>query len=131
MLKLAKLPDGTPARVTITVNVDLNQALCGYRKLYAATYGTSEKIADLILSCSKPFLIPIAPSPKPERKAYLKSMPKSRRVAPNHPARAMPNLDRRLIRPYHCQHRRADQCLDSRGLLRRSGPYKAYAGTSS
>ena len=48
MLKLAKLPDRTPAKITITVSADLNQALCDYQKLYAATYGAPEKIADLI-----------------------------------------------------------------------------------
>src|SRR3546814_6568822 len=46
-LKLAKLPDRTPTRITITVSADLNQALCDYQKLYAAAYGASEKIADL------------------------------------------------------------------------------------
>ena len=34
-LKLAKLPDRTPTRITITVSADLNQALCDYQKLYA------------------------------------------------------------------------------------------------
>lgn len=48
MLKLSKLPDRTPTRITVTVSADLSQALCDYQKLYAATYGVSEKIADLI-----------------------------------------------------------------------------------
>ena len=30
-LKLAKLPDRTPTRITITVSADLNQALCDYQ----------------------------------------------------------------------------------------------------
>jgi len=56
MLKLAKLPDRTPTRITITVSADLNQALCDYQKLYAATYGASEKIADLIPFMLEAFL---------------------------------------------------------------------------
>ena len=55
-LKLAKLPDRTPARITITVSADLNQALYAYQKLYAATYGASEKIADLIPFMLEAFL---------------------------------------------------------------------------
>lgn len=55
-LKLAKLPDRTPAKITITVSADLNQALCDYQKLYAATYGASEKIADLIPFMLEAFL---------------------------------------------------------------------------
>ncbi|WP_417461139.1 DUF2274 domain-containing protein [Kordiimonas sp.] len=53
-LKLAKLPDRTPTRITITVSADLNQALCDYQRLYAATYGASEKVADLI-----PFMLEV------------------------------------------------------------------------
>ncbi len=55
-LKLAKLPDRTPTRITITVSADLNQALCDYQKLYVATYGASEKIADLIPFMLEAFL---------------------------------------------------------------------------
>ena len=56
MLKLAKLPDRTPTRITITVSADLNQALYDYQKLYAATYDTTEKIADLIPFMLEAFL---------------------------------------------------------------------------
>ena len=56
MLKLAKLPDRTPVRITVTVSADLNQALCDYQKLYAATYDTTEKIADLIPFMLEAFL---------------------------------------------------------------------------
>ena len=55
-LKLAKLPDRTPAKITITVSADLNQALCDYRKLYAAAYGVSEKVAELIPFMLEAFL---------------------------------------------------------------------------
>lgn len=55
-LKLAKLPDRTPTRITITVSADLSQALSDYQKLYAATYGSAEKIADLIPFILEAFL---------------------------------------------------------------------------
>ncbi len=55
-LKLAKLPDRTPTRITITVNADLSQALCDYQRLYTATYGASEKVADLIPFMLEAFL---------------------------------------------------------------------------
>ena len=41
---------------TITVSADLNQALSDYQKAYAATYGVSEKVADLIPFMLEAFL---------------------------------------------------------------------------
>ncbi|MGT2466595.1 DUF2274 domain-containing protein [Mesorhizobium atlanticum] len=40
-LKLGKLPDRTPSKITITVSADLNQALSDYAALYRQTYGES------------------------------------------------------------------------------------------
>lgn len=48
MLKLAKLPDRTPVKVTVTLNPDLHRALRDYASLYRAEYGEGESIADLI-----------------------------------------------------------------------------------
>ena len=48
MLKLGKLPDRTPVRITITASPELNQGLRDYAALYRATYGETEAIADLI-----------------------------------------------------------------------------------
>lgn len=48
MLKLAKLPDRTPVKVTVTLNPDLHRALRDYAALYRAEYGDSETVADLI-----------------------------------------------------------------------------------
>ena len=48
MLKLGKLPDRTPVRITITASPELNQGLRDYAALYRATYGEAESIADLI-----------------------------------------------------------------------------------
>lgn len=47
-LKLAKLPDRTPVRITITVSPELNQALRQYAGLYRAAYGQAESVAELI-----------------------------------------------------------------------------------
>lgn len=47
-LKLAKLPDRTPVKITVTVSPDLNQALRQYAEIYRATYGAAESVADLI-----------------------------------------------------------------------------------
>ena len=47
-LKLGKLPDRTPVKITITVSPDLNQALRDYAAIYRATYGEAESVADLI-----------------------------------------------------------------------------------
>ena len=55
-LKLGKLPDRTPAKITITVNADLNQALRDYASLYRATYGEAESVAELIPFMLEAFL---------------------------------------------------------------------------
>ncbi|RWA62002.1 DUF2274 domain-containing protein [Mesorhizobium sp.] len=47
-LKLGRLPDRTPSKITITVSADLGQALNDYAALYRQTYGESETVAELI-----------------------------------------------------------------------------------
>jgi hypothetical protein len=47
-LKLAKLPDRVPVKVTITVQPDLAQALREYAAVYRATYGEAESVEDLV-----------------------------------------------------------------------------------
>ena len=56
MLKLAKLPDRTPVKITITVMPDLNRALADYAALYRETYGEKADIADLIPAILDGFL---------------------------------------------------------------------------
>lgn len=46
-LKLPRLPDRTPVKLTISVSPALNQALADYAALYADAYGSSESVADL------------------------------------------------------------------------------------
>ncbi|WP_419914559.1 DUF2274 domain-containing protein [Hoeflea sp.] len=55
-LKLAKLPDRTPAKITVTLSAGLNWALRDYAALYRATYGETESVADLIPFMLEAFL---------------------------------------------------------------------------
>jgi hypothetical protein len=55
-LKLTKLPDRTPVKITFVAMSDLNQALQDYAAIYRATYGQSESIADLIPFMLESFL---------------------------------------------------------------------------
>ncbi len=47
-LRLAKLPDRTPVKITISVSPELYQALADYSALYQETYGTAEPVHELI-----------------------------------------------------------------------------------
>lgn len=55
-LKLAQLPDRTPVKFNVSVLPDLHQALTDYARLYAATYGREEPVADLIPAMLAAFL---------------------------------------------------------------------------
>mgnify|MGYP000848869537 CR=1 FL=1 len=48
MLKLAKLPDRTPVKITIAVSPELNRDLLAYAELYRAAYAATEPVAELI-----------------------------------------------------------------------------------
>jgi hypothetical protein len=47
-LKLAKLPDRTPVKITVSVPPELNKALQTYASVYKETYGQAESVPDLI-----------------------------------------------------------------------------------
>ena len=47
-LKLAKLPDRTPVKISISVNPDLYAALTAYADAYQAAYGSAETVAELV-----------------------------------------------------------------------------------
>ena len=47
-LKLAKLPDRKPVRITITVRPELNASLHTYAELYRDAYGEEETVQQLI-----------------------------------------------------------------------------------
>ena len=55
-LKLGKLPDRTPVKLTVSVSPDLHHALTEYAALYAQTYGRDEPIAELIPAMLTAFL---------------------------------------------------------------------------
>jgi hypothetical protein len=48
MLKLARIPDRTPVKLTILVSPELNEALQAYSAAYQEAYGTSEPVAELV-----------------------------------------------------------------------------------
>ncbi|AXO16770.1 DUF2274 domain-containing protein [Thalassospira indica] len=56
MMKLAKLPDRKPVKLTVTVNAGLNRKLRDYATLYRETYGESEAVAELIPFMLEAFL---------------------------------------------------------------------------
>tara|TARA_B100000614_G_scaffold166214_1_gene148051 strand:+ start:31 stop:282 length:252 start_codon:yes stop_codon:yes gene_type:complete len=55
-LRLSKLPDRTPVKITITVTPELNKALQAYAELYRETYGEAEPVAALIPYMLESFL---------------------------------------------------------------------------
>ncbi len=55
-LRLPKLPDRTPVKITISVSPDLNQALLDYATLYEDTYGSAETVQELIPPMPASFL---------------------------------------------------------------------------
>lgn len=68
-IRLAKLPERTPVRLSIALRPDLHRALEAYATVYSEAYGETEKVTDLI-----PFML----------EAYLasdKEFAKSRKTA--------------------------------------------------
>ncbi|MBB6125381.1 DUF2274 domain-containing protein [Sphingobium subterraneum] len=55
-IKLAKLPDRTPVKLTISLSPDMKRALDDYAALYAETYGHEEPLAELIPQMLAAFL---------------------------------------------------------------------------
>ena len=55
-LKLARIPDRTPVKLTITVLPDLHQALQDYARIYAETYGRDEPVSELVPAILSTFL---------------------------------------------------------------------------
>jgi hypothetical protein len=47
-LRLSRLPDRTPVKISISVTPDLHAALTAYADAYQATYGSAESVAELI-----------------------------------------------------------------------------------
>ena len=56
MLKLAKLPDRTPIKITLTVTPDLARALGDSTIIYNRSYGDKAEMADLLPAMLDAFL---------------------------------------------------------------------------
>lgn len=56
VLKLSRLPDRTPVKLSISVMPDLHQRLLDYAAAYLAVYGAEEPIAELIPAMLTSFL---------------------------------------------------------------------------
>jgi hypothetical protein len=56
MLKLPKLPDRAPVKVTISVSPELHQTLTEYAGAYEVSYGQAEPLAELIPAMLASFL---------------------------------------------------------------------------
>lgn len=55
-LRLRKLPDRTPVKITISISPDLSQALSEYAALYQEAYGQPEPVQELIPAMLASFL---------------------------------------------------------------------------
>lgn len=55
-IKLERLPDRTPVKMTIAISPELNRALCDYAAAYEAAYGQAEPMAELIPAMLAAFL---------------------------------------------------------------------------
>ncbi len=47
-IKLPRLPDRTPVRLTITISPELKKALDAYAAYYEVSYGQQETVAELV-----------------------------------------------------------------------------------
>ena len=55
-LRLGKLPDRTPVKLTISVSPELKRSLEEYAAAYESTYGQTESVPDLIPYMLQAFL---------------------------------------------------------------------------
>lgn len=55
-IKLERIPDRTPVKMTIAVAPELNRALLDYAHAYEGAYGQSEPLAELIPAMLTAFL---------------------------------------------------------------------------
>ncbi len=55
-LKLGKLPDRTPGKLSITITPDLQASLQDYAAVYAEPYGVEEPVVELVPAMLAAFL---------------------------------------------------------------------------
>lgn len=68
-LKLPRLPDRTPVKLTISITPDLKTTLDDYARAYAETYGREEPVTELIPAMLTSFV--------ESDRAFMRSRPKS------------------------------------------------------
>lgn len=68
-LKLSKLPDRTPVKLTISISPNLHTALTVYAALYAEAYGCEEPVSELVPAMLASFL--------ESDRFFMRSRPKS------------------------------------------------------
>lgn len=56
-IKLQRLPDRTPAKLSIAVSPELARALNDYADFYASCYGQAEPLTELIPAMLEAFLV--------------------------------------------------------------------------
>lgn len=78
-LKLARLPERTPVKITFTASPELDLALRQYAGLYRAAYGQAEAVADLIPFMLEAFLESDRGFAKARKEGAVPAPPSSRR----------------------------------------------------
>ncbi|MGH1478971.1 MAG: DUF2274 domain-containing protein [Geminicoccales bacterium] len=76
-LKLEKLPDRDPVKITFTASADLKSALNDYAELYRCAYGQKENVGDLI-----PFMLEAFMNADPGFKRSRKQLQDARAMPP-------------------------------------------------
>jgi hypothetical protein len=67
-LKLGKLPDRTPVKLTIAISPELNRALSDYARAYEEAYGQEESPAELVPAMLEIFWLATVHSPECEKR---------------------------------------------------------------
>lgn len=83
-MKLSKLPDRTPVKLSVTLMPDLAARLRDYADFYAETYGVREEVTDLVPFMLKTFLDGDADFRRANRAGSVKEVPT---IEPNSPAK--------------------------------------------
>jgi hypothetical protein len=73
-MKLSKLPDRTPVKLTTTLMPNLAARLRDYADFYAETYGTREEVADLVPFMLEAFLMAMRISGGPVAQAASRTL---------------------------------------------------------
>lgn len=71
-LRLAKLPDRTPIKLSISISPELNRALADYAQAYERAYGQVEPVSELIPAMLATFLESDRGFVRQRRKEFMK-----------------------------------------------------------